>query len=258
MDKEKKTESNRGYKMGSMKFNIDIPNFGIPVKILEDFNKRIQEVAKQTDELLKETFKGVTLTFKKIDEKVAEFSEAGWPMPEFLTPIELLEIYESSTLGNIDEKMVAVFDQGTPEFRNMKKEILSSKELEEWKPLIEECFYCYNNQKFHITIPALLSVLEGIIAKKWNKIHGKINVQNWINGKLASNDLTFELMYLKSISKFLIHLFKSIDFKNRDYPQLNRHLVLHGRSIKVWDKSDSLKLLLNIYVIATIVDQKYA
>lgn len=240
--------------MGNINFKIDVPNFGVPVKIFEDFNKRMQEFAKNYDELLKDTFKGVALTFKRIDEKVEEFSESGWPMPEFLTPKELFEIYESSTLENIDDKMVAVFDEGTPEFRNMKNEILSSQELEEWQPLIEECFYCYSNEKFHVTIPALLSILEGILAKKWNQIHGKINVQNWINGKLASKDLTFEAMYLKSIGKFLIHLFKSIDFKNRDHPQLNRHLVLHGRSIKVWDKSDSLKLFLNIYVIATIID----
>lgn len=240
---------------------VNHSDFSEALRTIERVQKSIAKKLQKLQEDYKEEFaklnKRIEYSFKIIEEKAEEFSEAGWPQPQFLTPKELIDVYQDSSLDTIDEKMIVVFDEGTADFENMKNEIFNSKELEEWHPLLNECFWCYSNKKFNVTIPALLSVLEGVIAKKWDNIDGQINVHNWINSKLATNNVTFEIVYLKSISKFLKHLYKSIDFKHREHPKLNRHLILHGRSIKVWGKADSLKLFLNIYVIATVIKTKY-
>ena len=217
-------------------------------KIQDDFSKAIlshQQNLSGLGDIIK-------YTFEKIEDNVELYSETGWPIPELLTPKELLDLYENADISTIDDKMVTVYDEGTPDFGFFKEEIFNSKELEEWHHLLTECFWCYSHQKYQVVIPALLSILEGILAKKLNRIDKSINIHNWLKSKLSKKDPSFDILYLKSINKFLAHLFKSIDFKNRTHPKLNRHLVLHGRSSRKWNKSDALKLMLNIYVIDSL------
>lgn len=49
------------------------------------------------------------------------------------------------------------------EFEKLAADLLNNSHLEKWKPLVSECLDAYKNKNYLVTIPSLLSILEGSI-----------------------------------------------------------------------------------------------
>ncbi|MDR4225929.1 hypothetical protein FO507_00800 [Bacillus mojavensis] len=127
----------------------------------------------------------------------------------------------------------------------------------EFKSLVFQCISCFLRGDWHITIPSLITIVEGLIAKflKTNK-HSSYLLSHWekkINPK--ENELTYALSV--SLHEYIGNsLFTYKSFKDDRGEGLNRNWILHGRDTPdSWEDVDSIKLFILISALLFIFEQ---
>lgn len=117
------------------------------MEVNDEFIKRIEAA-----------FKRITLTFQRL-------AELGWTVPMWAAPVETVEILEACDKSTIDEAFIELYTSDNAKWLGeLTQDLLSYEELNKWQPLIKECFNAYHREAYLITIPALLSVIDGVIA----------------------------------------------------------------------------------------------
>ena len=188
-------------------------------------------------------------TINALRKGAIRLSECGWAIPEWATPREIQELGEC-TDGDIDDFFVVSYlgnNSNQGQLERVSRNLLASIEMEMWRSLLEEIFYCVQNGKYRVCVPALLTILEGFTAhslyKRLNTSRRQTNVSVSINRAAFHSDKTVEGVIWRSVVVFLNRLFASFDFESASPTFINRHWILHGRSDTEWTSADALKLV---------------
>ncbi len=200
-------------------------------------------------------FKDYAATFERIRERVIEYQER--------TPKHLLLIAEYGWFIDLDSELnfphriaqeieggnIADADNILEEYYSSKLERIGeelSERHEERKEIIAEIIEGHKNGKYYLTIPTILSQVDGVCFDFTRK---KFFIKEKANNYLPQ--ITSEL---ENLSEGIIDLFLS-PIKNQtpimvieddlpNYPcTLNRHQVLHGVSKNYGTKINSLKCI---------------
>ncbi|MFA0643557.1 hypothetical protein BCS65_02470 [Vibrio cyclitrophicus] len=109
--------------------------------------------------------------------------------------------------------------------------------------LLNECFYAFENGHYQICVPALFSVLEGILVELSNDgDRSAIRYKQGLDNLIKNDDIEVGVLPLISISKFIEFSFSKSDFNSTDIPFLNRHWAQHGRYLQDLTEKPPLQL----------------
>jgi hypothetical protein len=171
-------------------------------------------------------------------------ARSGWTLPIAMSPGQMLGLIQMTDDDAIDCEFVAAYhEEGGLGF--LRNELLASERLKDWRPLLEQCLDNYESGKHLICIPALLSVLEGAIARPDGAAFVRADervayFQTRINA--AEPDSLDRAMW-NSMNTFIALLYERSDFGTARPAKLNRHWILHGRDVPFsWRQADALRL----------------
>jgi len=197
--------------------------------------------------------------FQLWENSLNKMTDAGWTIPMDFTPAETVKIISTVKSGNeIDKFFVNYYTKNNNKnLKILRDKLKRSSDLTEWNLLLNECFEIFFSGFYRATIPCLLSILEGVIAKKFgllrNKTIGK-GIRNKIKVELKNlSKGSMKYLIHKSIKDYFDELWNNIDFSKNRPICLNRNWVLHGRDTPAkWRTSDSLKLFHTFQTITSL------
>src|SRR5207248_2935570 len=133
------------------------------------------------------------------------------------------------------------------ELRCLQDGLMRSKDLIQWHPLLMQCFEAFKLNLHLVTIPSLISVLEGAVAQKCRTLRTKkIHLIEPSKAKAAQarqeTHYTMKALIWGSVATFIEKLYEPHDFSGNRPPLINRHWILHGRDSTQWTVADSIRL----------------
>jgi hypothetical protein len=182
----------------------------------------------------------------------------GWTTPMTFSLHDFAEIAEHCTSDQeIEQYMLNHFTTADSEnFMDIRDITLHSTKLVGWQALLQQCFDAYDRGHYLVTIPALLSVIEGAVAQKAGKLKStQVNTRKLATDLKKATQLKnqdgMHFLIWRSARVVLDKLFANSDFGGPHPGELNRHWVLHGRDQTQWTQIDTLRLF---NLIASISD----
>ena len=211
-------------------YMVSIPNFELPFK---DYASSFERISQRLIEYQESTPKHLLL--------IAEY---GWYIDfdsDLNFPHQIAQELED---GNMQAADLILEKYYSSKLERIDKEL--SERHEDRKEIINEIFEGHKSGKYYLTIPAILSQVDGVCFDFTRK---KFFIKERGNNYLP--EVTSEL---ESLSKGIIDLFLSpirnqtpIVVREMDLPKyqctLNRHKVLHGVSKDYGTKVNSLKCI---------------
>jgi hypothetical protein len=179
--------------------------------------------------------------FDFIDDCSKSLAAYGWTFPIQLSPAEINKLVKiSHDRLDVDMFFIQHYSHNPNLFR-MFKSVYSSELYDRWYKLIEQCMKTYRKGLYLITIPALITVIEGAIANlsRTNRT-GIIDLCRERAENIDKSLITRNLW--NSFYYFALNLFENKSF-DKERPQIiNRHWILHGRDSDEWNQADCLRL----------------
>jgi hypothetical protein len=193
----------------------------------------------------------------KLQEKAEALGRYGWTIPMEAGVPEVYDILNAiHDEASSDQVFAAYFTEDR--VSALIEHTLANSNLEKWKPLVTEALDCLKEKRYRICTAGLLPIIEGLCAQTFNLTHfeGAKEREKFFIAKreqlVESGPLGGALW--ANIIAFLETIFQYAPFENPDnYPKiLNRHVLLHGRSIPQANREDCLRLLLALDTISQI------
>jgi hypothetical protein len=201
-------------------------------------------------------------------ERVELLAQVGWTLPlrMSLPDFHSLLLDQNPSLAHIDDLFVEYYhrDDGAY-FSELGEHLLSSSELQFWKPLVEQGICAFERGHFAICIPSLLVIVEGFIATLWGvRFQTEKDRKKFFEQKVTlapvdsvppSNwkSIKWESYIWKSVAVFLESVFETAVSPMQEHPILKRHLIMHGKSDpSKWDEADCLRLFQAISTVLSL------
>lgn len=180
-------------------------------------------------------------------------ARSGWTIP---LSIDIKRFDELKKQTSSDDSINAFYTKyySGREFRYIYRQTKKMIPTGAQRKLFEECFSAYNREQFTICRTALISILEGMIAE-FNQNPCDVRVMHVchskaIEEKSAKNGIR-SLCWI-SMYEFTKMLFSKSDFSQNEPSCMNRHWIEHGRTSRIDDGLDCLKLFNAISTMAYI------
>lgn len=170
--------------------------------------------------------------------------DIGWPLPGHLAAIavdEITEAYHDSRLSGSDVEEIIV-DSYTPD---RMREVISTweqnKALARRMPVLREVLDAHIERRYHLSIPAILPQIEGVIAEAFGHQGHLVAKQlaSYFNQAVSASRLAS-----RSAAKFFVEtLQRGFDWGD-PIPRLSRNAILHGADADYASAANSLRLIL--------------
>jgi hypothetical protein len=185
------------------------------------------------------------------DAVLRQLASGGWTVPLHLTPAETRQLLHDAR-SDLDAALVKCYsEEDGAVFDRITAELGDSSVMAGWQPLLDQCVAAYRSGSYHITIPSLFAMLEGIVVSAGGQ--GKVlnACGAWMNAA-AKNSWTRVMR--RSVHTFLKKAFSGgEDFVGPRPTVINRHWVLHGRDRPAqWRQADALRLFTAVHATAQL------
>lgn len=221
----------------------------------------VSEMVQQTGGMLQQTADNMQKYMQIIKECSGTFSKkSGWMIsPYWSIPLMLHLFNQGNSAEEIEALLLQCYGQEENDILpNLYNRIEKNAKgnLQQWHPLLVECVYCLKNDIYMPVIPALASIIEGVLAMQignpqYNSISKIINFCNDSAQDLESSEKCVEAIAWRSISSSIANIFESHAFSMPRKNTFNRHWGLHGRDdCKEWRRIDAIQLLNNVDVLS--------
>jgi len=188
-------------------------------------------------------------TLDKLEQGSEKLGKAGWIIPMDFSFAKILTLIEGYHAEEIDVFFLKHYTADNNKQLNLiLSKMLPDKGLMQWRPLLEDCKLAFQHGCYKVTIPCLLSILEGMMAKFINDPRS-IRMTNMIKSCEKFKDveaLRIKRLILTSVINFINNVFATSYFDNERPSLINRHWILHGRDETDWKEIDSIRLFLAI------------
>ncbi|MFF2414786.1 hypothetical protein [Bacillus safensis] len=243
-------------------FSNIVPRTENTLKMIESAEKLAQQIKKMDKISVQEaldTISAVPNNFNisklpKIDlsnynerlERITRHNaNLGWTLTkEMPLKLYLSDKYLTMKPDELDQIFVSFYEDNNYQQFKILMNVLKNGLSEKWKDLFDQTLELYLKGKFKITIPALISVIEGELSIILRSEKYGRRLLNEFEDKLDDNIRFLTISSFSAYYFFDEHLFKTHDFTDVRLPLLNRNWILHGRDDPSdWKREDALKLL---------------
>ncbi|EOD6260781.1 hypothetical protein ACJZR1_004500 [Vibrio parahaemolyticus] len=189
----------------------------------------------------------------KVDEKELEIgANLGWVLPLNLpyTEYQLLVNTFANSPNALDDKFINYL---MDDFQEKIKEPILTNVINVpsyLRSLLNECFDAFEKGHYQICVPALFSVLEGILIDLCNEgDRSVVRYKRGLDEFIRNNKIQLMVFPLISISRFIEISFSKSDFNSIDASMLNRHWSQHGRYLR----DLTIKPVLQLFNVISVV-----
>jgi hypothetical protein len=179
----------------------------------------------------------------------------GWTMPMSLSPRDIVELADKPA-DEVDIFFVDFYTANNcAELTLLNKGFEARASLDQWKQLLGKCFESFATKKHIITVPALLTVIDGVVAKAGNKaLAWRIDPATICAEKAAAAGESVNGWGWNSLKLFFDKLFQPAPFSQNRPALINRNWILHGRDAANWTIADSLRLFNALQTIDSMME----
>jgi hypothetical protein len=105
-----------------------------------------------------------------------------------LTPNETYQLLDAGSPEDVDAAFVSLYEaEDGSYFQEVTRDLLDREVLAPWRPLLDQVISAYQRLDFAITIPALLTVCEGVLMSgRGNETDMRVNLGSLANGAPAT------------------------------------------------------------------------
>lgn len=222
------------------------------IELRRNIENSISRIAIPKIEFPKIEFPEIKIDYKKIEALANHNSSYGWTMTgEIDIRFYLDEYLLKLNQQQIDKVFLDYFESDSfANYQSTKSAIITEVD-EKWKKVLKDCFELYENDKYQVIIPMLMTVIEGEVSDiaESPKVGGGL-LNDW-EKKILSDEERLMIIVSYSLNQYLSSkIFVRKEFHEDRAATINRNWVLHGRdNPENWTKIDALKL---INVISTL------
>jgi hypothetical protein len=223
---------------------------------VEAFEKLQSELAKAAASAAKQIQSFDLNASIEISRKAAErLAKCGWTLPMEFTLRAIAELADKSE-DEIDAFFVEYYTADDfAAFRRVRADLLARPALAQWHALLAECFDAFERKDHLITIPALFSVIEGVVAKAGNALTSqRVKLKKICASKAAGATTGVPRWMWRTLELFVEQLFHKTPFDKTRPAFINRHWILHGRDAATWTVADSLRLFNALQTIDSLLE----
>jgi len=225
-------------------------------------------IGKQVNDLIQTVYKNfesirlpkisipkINFDYERIEKSINQSAGFGWTLTANTPFKPYLDSYKlEKTLDKYDQYFYELYSANSYAYFKSEKEYILENINHKNKKLLEQCFENFEKDNYEITIPALISAIEGQIAELLSSPkYGFRLLKEWEN-KIPNEEKNLSIIIEYSMVQFLKNsLFTSNDFNSERLEILNRNWVMHGRdNPELWKKTDALKLFINLSTLLFI------
>ena len=202
-------------------------------------------------EFLDELSKGYQLTLEDLEKACELFAKYGWTLPMDSQPGEVLDLVDSCSEENIDNYFYKFYTENNNEnLLAIFEEIQENEAIIKWKRLMNECILAYKSELYLVTIPSLISIIEGLISTFMDNPNS-IRIMNVCKDMTTKHNGYHRLLWV-SIHNFIQNLFEKQNFNGMRPGLINRHWILHGRDETTWRDLDAIKLFVAVHALLVV------
>jgi hypothetical protein len=181
--------------------------------------------------------------FTETKRGVIAFARSGWTVPATLPFSDFLE-FAKLPADALDRQVVNYYRTG--EWRlldSIRNKLMADAELSNWCVLLDSIIEAIKDGKHVLVIPCLFTVIEGFVVRSVRAhtpyrvgVAKMSRVADDILPRLVDSETSSILRNWRLIHCFelLTQIFKYHPFEEEPPSLINRHWVLHGRSVAGW------------------------
>nr|WGE06527.1 hypothetical protein P5658_13225 [Bacillus subtilis] len=201
----------------------------------------------------------ITIDYARIEKITYHNSRHGWTLTEEI-PIQFY--LDDAFLGydqkELDNTFVSYYERDNYKQLDGLKEVLLEGLGDRWKELIEHSFELYVEGGFRISIPTLITIIEGEMSELTESLKVGMKLMSEFKDKIDESDKYLAIASYSIFYFFEDKLFKTHLFDEERQPMINRNWILHGRdNPQHWGKADALRLLNTLATIQFIKTIKF-
>lgn len=225
---------------------INKSSFAIPKGILSDFTENLTDLGKRLSENLKRT-----------PESLLLLAKYGWYLnfdSDVNLPIELSNLIIENKIEEVDNYLIKYYTEYLDHFFSDL-----SKNHPQRERIFNQIHEAHKNEKYYISIPCILSQIDGICFDYTSKKY------------FIKNNKDKQFKYLPEVADEFSNISSSIaeafvapiltqnpmishESKLNDYPvHLNRNIIMHGIDIEYGTLKNSLKCLSLLFYISDML-----
>lgn len=187
----------------------------------------------------------IEIDYKSIEKVVNHNSKHGWTSTgEMHFNYYLDDDLLSMNQEQIDSHFTSYYENEAQKNYHTTKTVILNGINEKWGDVLEDCFELYEEEKYKVIIPMLITIIEGEISNmsRSQKVGNKL-LKEWKESIDDKDNMLIIISY--SLYEYLRKdMFVYKEFHDERDEMLNRNWVLHGRdNPQFWTKVDVLKLI---------------
>jgi hypothetical protein len=192
--------------------------------------------------------------FEGLEASARALGAAGWTLPMWAPPALVPYLLDqTNSLEDLDTAFIQLYSEHrAKEFRGLFRSLERRVVLKPWMPLLIQCRYAYLRRKYVVTVPALLAVLEGLVAAADGSLQSARGPRAIASAKSKATR-GIQLLLWASVDSFVDTVFGTHSFSASRPRVINRHWILHGRDAAHWTHADSLRLFQAIDTVSSTV-----
>jgi hypothetical protein len=181
--------------------------------------------------------------FQHAHDAALYLAEIRWTIPMEWTLTQIREIQIKQTPNQDAEKILIKWykQDNYAALKKLEQKIIKDHDFCDWNGILREIFSGFHVGFRVALVPALLTVIEGVLARKVGTTDIKMKDPTSMMATRQFHSVLDNIIWI-SLSRFIEKLYESSDFKSNSVPTLNRHWILHGRDQRAWGEEDCLKL----------------
>lgn len=242
-----------------------------PISIREQLDAILIKFQEDLEKALRFDIPKLPKALEFYEDKVKTFSKARWNIAPSMPQALIEEVFDAK-LGNkphhINEIIRSFYHDN--DYTNLQKMVLKWYEnpfFEKRRQILQDALEAHINQKYTLSIPALLPIIEGVLTEYTQEYQisvtpGKTTkIYKSILGNPDSDDYDCRIdrwPILQTLFDTLKnHIYAPSDFENEmnkpvGRQHLSRHTVLHGIAINYPTVYNSLKIFLVLDSVAEL------
>ena len=196
----------------------------------------------------------VRLGMERARRASSTLAEQGWSLPMLLSPAGTYRVLKAGSPAEIDAQFVRLYDADEGWlFDRLADDLLNRDGLSSWRILLEQTISAYRRREFAITVPALLTICEGVLMRSEGNSTGlRAVVRERAKAEQHRFPESVHAILWHNVHGFVDELFKRSDFSGPRPSRLNRHSILHGRDVPTWTQADCLRLFQAVHTLSSL------
>lgn len=188
----------------------------------------------------------------EVEAACERLAALGWALPMDLGPREIVDLAVSRSDKEIDEMMTEYYvEDEYSQLQAVWDRLREASNLIAWSALLEEAFDAFLRGHFQLPVPALLIILEGVMAAECGKLlTHEIRVANYVTKwSSKAKPKSIEALTRRSAEIFVASVFAHSDFTLPVVAGIKRNRILHGRDVGPWAMVASVQLFAVLDII---------